>query len=422
MTKKYVKGKIVLGDNMKSKDKTKKYIKITLKNIIYLFAFIIILFYLATFYNLYFVKSNVFAKQVTSNVDNIEISNAKKMEIDDILDEDDLENSREEYFVEEVELEYITKYRDNSSLPKNKIQVIQEGREGKQEITKKIIYENEEKIAEEQVSAKVTKGAVDKIVEVGTANYTSNYKIKVGDIVYATSDRLSIMVEPNENSQKISTLGKGTELKILEILDDWYKIASTSGTGYVKIESTASNNNIQTQMQDENKIIKTQSNLSFDMVLNKPSGLSLEQFKKVLTDSKDINKIFIENAQYFYYIEKQYNINGIFVASIAIHESAWGTSQLAKNKNNLFGYGAYDSNPYNGAYEFSSYSESIDLLARVLVKYYLNPKGTKIYDGQVALGTYYNGSTLSGVNTNYASDKGWASKVYVFMKALYSKL
>ena len=162
--------------------------------------------------------------------------------------------------------------------------------------------------------------------------------------------------------------------------------------------------------------------LSFDMDLNKPSGLSLEDFKKVLTDSKDVNKIFEQNAEYFYYIEDQYSINGIFVASIGIHESAWGTSRIAKDKYNLFGYGAYDSNPYNGAYSFSNYSESIDLLARVLVKYYLNPKGTPIYDGQAASGKYYSGSTVSAVNQKYATDKNWANCVYKFMEYLYNKL
>ena len=159
-----------------------------------------------------------------------------------------------------------------------------------------------------------------------------------------------------------------------------------------------------------------------NMALNKPSGLSLEQFKKVLTDSKDTNKIFVNNAQYFYYIEKQYNINGIFVAAVGIHESAWGTSKLALEKKNLFGYGAYDSNPYNGAYNFSDYSESIDLLARVFVKYYLNPKGTSIYGGEKATGSYYNGATLAGVNTRYASDKNWANSVYKYMQYLYNKL
>ena len=162
--------------------------------------------------------------------------------------------------------------------------------------------------------------------------------------------------------------------------------------------------------------------LNFNMALNKPSGLTLEQFTKVLTDSKDKNKIFEKNAKYFYYAEKQYNINGLFVAAVGIHESAWGTSRIALNKNNLFGYGAYDSNPYNGAYTFDDYAEAIDLVSRVFVKFYLNPKGAKIYDNQTANGRYYSGNTLSAVNKRYATDKNWANGVYSHMQYLYNKL
>lgn len=311
-------------------------------------------------------------------------------------------------------------------LPKNTIQVVQEGREGKQEITKKRIYTNGEVTSEEQVSIKITKGSVDKIVEIGTANYTNNYNAKVGDTIYVTADRLAVMTEPNENAQKILTLNKGRQLKILEIQENWYKISCDGVVGYIKSESTT---NLNVNKKEEKQTNITQkdgselnSKLDFNMALNQPSGLSLEQFKKVLTDERDVNKIFENNAQYFYYIEQQYNINGLYIAAIGIHESAWGTSELAKNKNNLFGYGAYDSNPYNGAYQFSDYAESIDLLARVMVKYYLNSKGTKIYGNEIALGTYYNGATLTGVNTKYASDKNWANKVYNYMKLLYNKI
>lgn len=192
--------------------------------------------------------------------------------------------------------------------------------------------------------------------------------------------------------------------------------------GYVKQESTTYIDNTKKQQDVEVKETNKIEPLSFDMSLNKPSGLSLQQFKKVLTDRKDTNKIFEKNAQYFYYIEQQYNINGVFVASVGIHESAWGSSKIAKDKNNLFGYGAYDSNPYNGAYSFSSYSESIDLLARVFVKYYINSKGTPIYGGEKAVGTYYNGPTLTGINKKYATDKNWANGVFAHMKYLYNKL
>ena len=112
----------------------------------------------------------------------------------------------------------------------------------------------------------------------------------------------------------------------------------------------------------------------------------------------------------------------MFVAALGIHESAWGTSKIALNKNNLFGYGAYDSNPYNGAYQFDNYAESIDLLARVMVKYYLNPKGTSIYGGEKAVGTYYNGATLNGVNTRYAKDKNWGNAIFSHIKYLYGKM
>ena len=62
------------------------------------------------------------------------------------------------------------------------------------------------------------------------------------------------------------------------------------------------------------------------------------------------------------------------------------------------------------------------MVARALVKYYLNPAGTKIYDGEIASGVYYNGSTISDVNKKYASDDNWANSVYQHMKQLYDNL
>lgn len=416
---------------MKAKDKARKRqkieVKITLKSLITFLAFIISLLYCVIFYNYYFGRNSVYASERIADIEPIKISQAQEIKIEQILAQNVEEGKREEYSVEEATLEYITKYRNNATLPKGQMQVVQEGREGKQEITTKRTYQKDELVAEEQVSTKVTKAAVNKIVEVGTANYTSNYKVKIGDKLYVTSDRLSVMAEPNEQSQKTATLTKGNELKLLEIHDEWYKISSASTIGYVKAESTTYLNTNQKEDKQNSTIIaqtKEQLNakLSFDMALNKPSGLTLEQFKKILSDEKDTNKIFENNAEYFYYIEKQYNINGVFVAAVGIHESAWGTSQIAREKNNLFGYGAYDSNPYNGAYNFSDYSECIDLIARVFVKYYINPKGTSIYGGEKAEATYYNGATLSGINTRYASDKNWANGVYNHMKYLYNKL
>ena len=414
-------------------------IKITLKTIIILaFAFFTIL-YIIIFFNMYFPTNKSYAKEAAANPDNAsktintteknqEISQANKIDIDQIINQNTNNGQTEQITKKEEVLEYLTEYRTNKEIPKGMSVVVQEGRQGKQEITIKTTYDKDgNQIKEEQTNATITKASANKIVEIGGANYTSNYKVKVGDKIYVTSDELAVRAEATEESRKITTLKKEEELKILEITQNWYKISYQNITGWVKAECTIYiNPNASEEQKQTTAETKTKgqllSTLSINMQLNKPSGLTLEQFKKVLSDNKDTNKIFEENAEYFYYIEKQYNINGIFIASVGIHESAWGTSKIALQKNNLFGYGAYDSNPYNGAYNFTNYSESIDLLARVFVKYYLNPAGTSIYGGEKAAGTYYNGPTLKGINTKYATDKKWANAVYSKMQYLYNKL
>lgn len=400
-------------------------IKITLKMIIFsAFSFFAIL-YLIMFYNMYFPVNKSYAKETDAKPEQeTKISNAEQIDIDKIINQNTNEGQTEQITKKEEVLEYLTQYRTNNEIPKGMSVVVQEGMQGKQEITIKTTFNKEGNVvSEEQIGATITKASANKIVEIGGANYTNNYKVKVGDKVYITSDILAVWSEPSEESRKITTLKQKDEIKILEITQNWYKISYENIVGWVKSECTIYiNPNKETEKTASKNKQQLLSDITSNMQLNKPSGLTLEQFKKVLSDEKDKNKIFENNAEYFYYIEKQYNINGIFVAAVGIHESGWGTSKIAIQKNNLFGYGAYDSNPYNGAYEFTSYSESIDLIARVFVKYYLNPNGTSIYGGEKAAGTYYNGPTLSGINIKYASDKNWANAVFLHIKYLYNKL
>ena len=352
------------------------------------------------------------------------------IDINEILEKNTQNKKKEEIVKKEIDLEYITKYQNNPELPSGMIQVVQEGIDGKQEEITKKIYEGDKLNEEKIVGNTVTKASVNKIVEVGTGRHIINYTAEIGDDIYITPSFLAIRIEPNEKSEKLITLNKNTKVELIEKKKEWYKIQYQSYAGWAKAECFTSINPNELK-QDEIEIVQGSKytkqqltrSLSFNMKLNKPSGLSLEQFKKIFAnETKDKNNIFKDNAQYFYYAEKQYNINGVFLAAVAIHESGWGESSIASNKNNLFGYGAYDRDPYNSAYEFSDYSEGIDLLARVFAKYYLNPKGTKIYDGNIADGCYYNGETLTGVNKKYATDKNWANGVYYWMKHLYNNL
>lgn len=266
---------------------------------------------------------------------------------------------------------------------------------------------------------------LEKIIIENTKSQKSNEEIYTyeEELEYLTKYRKSD--EIYEGTTEVAQEGRnGTQkITIKRTYDENHNLVKEEQIS--AIVTKASLNKIIEIGTKKKEVVKSYSgggNLDFNMALNKPSGFTLEQFEQALTDSKDKNNIFGENAKYFYYIENQYNINGMFVAAVGIHESNWGTSKIASKKYNLFGYGAYDSNPYNGAYKFESYSESIDLIARVFTKYYLNPKGTAIYDGQVANGKYYNGSTLSAVNKKYATDKNWANGVYKHMNYLYSKV
>ena len=383
---------------------------------------IILILILAIIYISILIYSNKnvsYASNAQISNQSVEISNAEKVDVEQIIAQNQKKDV-EQIVTEEIELEYITEYKNNNELSKETIQVIQEGRTGIQQVTKKITYDENGEMHEEEINSIIIKAPVNKIVEIGTSNSKITYKISKGSKIYVISDRAEIMRENNLTSGKITTISKNTEMTVLEVSDNWYKISINGQVGWIKSENVTSVNPNPSTSEGTGNV--TIAKCDFNMALNKPSGLSLEQFKKVLSDSKDVNNVFSQNAEYFYYIEQQYNINGIFVAAIGIHESAWGTSRISQNKKNLFGYGAYDSSPYSSSYSFSTYSEGIDLIARVLVKHYLNPKGTAIYGSETATGKYYNGNTVSAVNQKYATDKNWANKVYSYMEYLYSKL
>lgn len=386
---------------------------------------------IAIIFGIYLTKSVSYASEQTKTVA-IEIpitpqDNTKKIDIEEIVENNTKVQKIEVLEEQETDVEFTTQYIENSSLAKGKMQVLQEGVDGKQNAILKNIYEGDKLISSTQVSSRITKASVDKIVQIGTGAYSNNYVPVVGDILQATSTTLAIKLNPDENSDKVITINKGDKVTLKAKQNDWYYVSYDNYLGWAKSESLAYVDPNGTGDGDENNIQYTKEqltqNLGFSMLLNRPSGLTLDQFRQIFeNDSNDVNDVFKNNADYFYYIEQQYNINGIFVAAVGIHESGWGTSSISKNKKNLFGYGAYDSDPSGSAYTFQSYSEGIDLVARVFVKYYLNPAGTPIYGGETATGTYFEGATLTAVNTRYATDKNWANAVYKWMTYLYNKL
>lgn len=407
---------------MKTKN-NKKRLKIStnIKVIICMLIITLITFVINRYYN---SKATYISTEIYENkIEYKKISD--DIDLENII-QNNTENIEERIETQEIDLEYTTTYKNNDSLSKGTMQVLQEGRDGKQQIIIKEIYKDGELLSQEQIGNKIIQSSINKIIEIGTSNYASTYKPKKGDNLYVTSNALEVKKEPNNEAGNVIVLNKKDEVILQNSQDEWYQIKYKIYTGWVKADCTTYvNPNVNYSQEEQNTYTKAQllAKLNINMKLNEVSGLSLQQYKNILsTEAKDTNNIFKNNAEYFYYAEKQYKVNGIFIVAVAIHESNWGTSQIAMKKNNLFGYGAYDRNPYESSYNFSTYAEGIDLMGRVFSKYYLNPPGTKIYDNEVAKGTYYNGTKIQDVNKKYATDKNWYKGIYKWMEYLYNKL
>jgi beta-N-acetylglucosaminidase len=73
-------------------------------------------------------------------------------------------------------------------------------------------------------------------------------------------------------------------------------------------------------------------------------------------------------------------------------ESGWGTSIIARNKKNLYGWTAYDSSAYESAKGFKSYEDCIKFWSYEFNRTYLEPSGR-----------WFSGNNEYCVNINYAS-------------------
>lgn len=355
------------------------------------------------------------------NISEYEI-NRHRLNIQNIISENaDIDRVKEQV-VEERDVEFETTYNNNASLPKGEEVVTQEGIIGKDKVTAIKTYENGEFVEEIILSREKIEEPTPKLIDLGTSEILAKLNVHIGDTLYLLNTN-KLKESPEDSSEDVAEVKASLDVKLLELVnEDWFKVSFETVEGYIK-SSVLTSPTVTPSIVEKNRIQKIMLKVNINMELNKPSGLTLNDYKKIFTGlSNDTNKVFENNYAAFYNAEKKYNINGIFLASIAIHESGWGSSQIASDKNNLFGYGSYDSTPYESSLSFTDYSEGIETVAKSLVKYYLNPAGTKIYNGETAVAWYYNGPTLEGVNTRYASDKEWHKKVYSYMELLYNRL
>ncbi|GMA51787.1 hypothetical protein GCM10025857_31440 [Alicyclobacillus contaminans] len=153
-------------------------------------------------------------------------------------------------------------------------------------------------------------------------------------------------------------------------------------------------------------VFTEESFTNVDLRYPAPSNINATSLNAYLTQH---NSIMAGLGQTFMDAQARYGVNANYLVSHALEEtgSDGNVSDIALNKNNLYGYGAYDSNAYQYAGTFPSQAYAILFQAWEVRSNYLNPGSS-----------HYVSPTLSGMAKNYASDSGWAAKVNDLMDQL----
>lgn len=162
-----------------------------------------------------------------------------------------------------------------------------------------------------------------------------------------------------------------------------------------------------TEQKEETKKEQNYTNpkdvkISKNMDLTKRTGLSKEDFKKVIKNVKqDKSKFFYNNADTIYDLCEKYQINEIFFCGLIVAESGWN---IAPNHRNTHNYISLMSK--GKLIKYSSTKEGLEVAAKKLHNNYLTPSGK-----------FYSGKTIAGVQKRFCpASTTWDDLVYGSMK------
>ena len=144
--------------------------------------------------------------------------------------------------------------------------------------------------------------------------------------------------------------------------------------------------------------------------LRKPSNYTAEELDKVYSLMNIKGSRLAGKGAIFKEAEERYQVNALYLIAHSALESAWGRSQIAKDKNNFFGIAAYDTTPYDSAKSFDNVDKGILGAAKWIRENYIDE------------GRTYLGNKSSGMNVLYASDPYWGEKIASIMMTINSKL
>lgn len=119
-------------------------------------------------------------------------------------------------------------------------------------------------------------------------------------------------------------------------------------------------------------------------------GLTVEEL------SDRLHSPLNQYAEAFIKAEEETGVNAVFLSAVAALESGWGKSNVAKNRNNLYGW-----TTNSGSFmRFESKEDCISFIATKFKELYLSPEGR-----------YFKGYDVEDVNHYYNGRDVWAERV-----------
>lgn len=217
---------------------------------------------------------------------------------------------------------------------------------------------------------------------------TENININTTEILYLDDEYATTKVIEGRTPY---TYYRGADIHILGRIPQGY----ITFNGILPYETELVSKDVYYQRERErSKVVAkwnvtSDSNMTYNKVEKLVDGTFLDGAEQALIDADEV-----------------YGINPLFAYAVACLESDYGRSDIARDKNNLYGMNAEDDDPYNKAYSYYNKSESIyDFIERI-DKYYVSQGYSDIDD----------------INRKYSSDSNWHIKVYAIMNEGANKI
>ncbi len=140
------------------------------------------------------------------------------------------------------------------------------------------------------------------------------------------------------------------------------------------------------------------------------NSANLDQFIASRVGSS--SSVMLNTGASFIDAQEKYGINAAMMLAIGANESDFGTSSIARAKNNLFGLSAVDASPGQSASVYASPAACIESYAYSWLAYgYVQPGDYRFHGAQF-------GNKQIGLNIKYASDPYWGEKAAQYYYAL----